>query len=314
MATVTYVLPSLPPSLPGCRCGDLSLPQVLLALSQGVRASDCAAISIPQWSTALASYSHSPPSPPLPPVPPHLTQYDLNHDFLLLNVAMTTDVHYRPHSYTSQAVDLNLQLFVGGLRTLLRTDLSVVKKHFPDRETHSLHSDVTVVAIEVDSIAVSLHDTSAALVDYPGPYLLEHYLRHKSPGLFPGARSPRHPVLMVDHYVDLGPQTFVSFIQSSSLDSEAFLSREEAAAVRFGGLVLYLCEGRVAKQQLRRLTFVPGACLCLVTHSSGSLVGEVGRLDLEERWKFRLRDEYKTACPDNNSFKPLYFLIGHFGQ
>ena len=48
--------------------------------------------------------------------------------------------------------------------------------------------------------------------------------------------------------------------------------------------------------------------MCLVTHSSGSLVGEVGRLDLEERWKFRLRDEYKTACPDNSCF-----LIGHFG-
>ena len=72
---------------------------------------------------------------------------------------------------------------------------------------------------------------------------------------------------------------------------------------KYGGLVLYLCEGRVAKQQLRHLNFVPGCCLCLVTQSSGSLVSEVGRLDLEVRWKIRLRDEYKTACSHDN--KPL---------
>ena len=46
--------------------------------------------------------------------------------------------------------------------------------------------------------------------------------------------------------------------------------------------------------------------------SAGSLVREVGRLDLEDRWKFRLRDEYKTACYDSPSSKPLFFLIGHF--
>ena len=82
-------------------------------------------------------------------------------------------------------------------------------------------------------------------------------------------------MLVVDHYVNLGPQTFVSFVLSSALDTDSFLSRDEASTVRFGGLVLYLCEGRVAKQQLRRLSFVAGACLCLVTHSSGTLVGEV---------------------------------------
>ena len=287
----------------------MSLSEVLQSLSQDADTTDCAAISIPQWSTAL---SPSTLSSPHTSHSSQLTQCDLNHDFLLLNVAMTTDLHYRAHSYTSHDTDFNLQLLVSGLKTVVRTDISVVKTHFPPSD-FLLHSDVTAVATEVDNIAVSLHDSAAFLVEYPEPYLLEHYLRHKSRVLFPSARSPRHPVLVVDHYVNLGPRTFVSFVLSSALDTDSFLSRDEASTVRFGGLVLYLCEGRVAKQQLHRMSFVAGACLCLVTHSSGTLVGEVGRLDLEERWKFRLRDEYKTACPDNTCFKPLYFLIGHFG-
>jgi hypothetical protein len=210
-------------------------------------------------------------------------------------------------------MDFNLQLFVGGVKSIMHSDISVIQKHFPPSDALALHDDITSVATEVDSIAVSLHDSVASMVDYPGPYLLEHYLRHKSQVLFPSAHSPRHPILMVDHYVNLGAHVFVSFLCSSSLDDREPLTHDDTPPVKFGGLVLYLCEGRVAKQQLRHLNFVRGACLCLVTHSSGSLVGEVGRLDLEERWKFRLRDEYKTACPDNSCFKPLYFLIGHFG-
>ena len=227
---------------------------------------------------------------------------------------MTTDLHYRTHSYTSFDVDFNLQLFVGGVSSIVSTDISVVKKHFPPSDALTLHSRVTTVATDVDNIAVSLHDSVASLVDYPGPYLLEHYLRHKSRVLFPSAHSPRHPVLLVDHYINLGPCTHVSYLHSTSLnDSETNSRHDDTLSVKYGGLVLYLCEGRVTRQQLHHLNFVAGACLCLVTQSSGSLVGEVGRLDLEERWKFRLRDEYKTACPDNSCFKPLFFLIGHFG-
>ena len=225
---------------------------------------------------------------------------------------MTTKVNYRMHSYTSFDADFDLQLFVGGAKTVVCTDMFVVKKHFPPSNTLALHSDVTTVATDVDNIAVSLHDSSAPLVDYPGPYLLEHYLRMKSSVLFPSAHSPIHPVLMIDHYINLGPQTHTFFLPSSHLHDDN--SSHTPSGVKYGGLLLYLCEGRVSRQQLRQLGFVGGACVCLVTESSGSLVREAGRLDLEERWKFRLRDEYKTACPDSAHWKPLYFLIGRFGM
>ena len=42
-----------------------------------------------------------------------------------------------------------------------------------------------------------------------------------------------------------------------------------------------------------------------VTGGGGREIGSGGEVEL--------RDEYKTACPDNSCFKPLFFLIGHFG-
>lgn len=278
------------------RSGDISLTQVLHHLYQKITDKEMAAISVPQWSTALS--------------PSSLSSSDLNHSFLLLNVPMTTDYHYRSHLYSNFDVDFDLQLYVGGAKTIVCSEISVVKKQM---DTPPLHSRVTTMATDVDKIAVSLHDSVAPQVNYPGPYLLEHYLRMKSCGLFPSSRSPVHPVLMIDHYINLGPHTHISFLPSSYLHDDTHQDHTLPSNVKFGGLILYLCEGRVSRKKLRKLNFVGGASLCLVMESSVSLVKEVGRLDLEERWKFRLRDEYKTACPDSTSFKPLYFLIGHFG-
>ena len=308
---------------------------MLHSLQGDLQGSEFAAASLVHWNSELDTSPHTPPhSSPLThthtsttsssslstPHPHTTTGGYLNGHFFLLNVAKTTDVDYNAYNYTSCDEDFTLRLFVSGLPILLREDLVVVTKHYPSNSSSTsgrhfpLHSDLAAMETDVDSLAVSLHDSTPSLLGYPGPYLLEHYLYHKSPVLFPSARSPNHPVLMVDRYVNLGTGTYASFVLSSALENRSFLTDEEAVSIRFGGLVLYLCEGKVSAQQLHRLNFVAGACLCLVTQDSQSLVGEVGRLDLEERWKFRLRDEYKTACPYDPLHTPLFFLIGRFGQ
>lgn len=80
-------------------------------------------------------------------------------------------------------------------------------------------------------------------------------------------------------------------------------------STRFGGVLLYLCEGHIktAGWFLQQFKFVEGASLCLVTRDCKSMVKEVARLDLDESWKYQTRSEYQTACPDN--FRPLYYLI-----
>lgn len=264
-----------------------------------------------------------------------LTNYDLSHDFILLNLAKLADTQYNHFSFNSAEVDFNLQLKACQCRTRLRTELAFVKKHLPSGgNPYPLHSDVSGLCSDVDKLVISLHHDLSSHLPHPGPYLMEHYLLYKSQVLFPYAHSPHFPVLAIDNYISLGPHTHVSFIKSEILmktgnvieqngGSEVSpanrfavggqntpLPVEDLSQIKFGGLLLYLCEEKLSNDHLKKLSFVSGASLCLVTRDCKSLVREVARLDLEEKWKFRLRDEYQTACADDMT--PLFFLIGRF--
>lgn len=264
-----------------------------------------------------------------------LTNYDLSHDFILLNLAKLAGTHYNQFSFNSAEVDFNLQLKACQCRTKLLTDLVFVKKHLKSGgNPYPLKPDISGLCQDVDKLVISLHHDSSSHLPHPGPYLMEHYLLYKSQVLFPYAHSPHFPVLVIDNYISLGPHTHVSFIKSEMLVrfgggdpivqngtfEEASPSNGQAAVaplpmedlnqIKFGGLLLYLCEEKLSSDHLKRLSFVSGASLCLVTRDCKTLVKEVTRLDLEEKWKFRLRDEYQTACADDMT--TLFFFIGRF--
>ena len=79
---------------------------------------------------------------------------------------------------------------------------------------------------------------------------------------------------------------------------------------RYGGLLLYFCSRSVSAAFLAQFKFAPGSRLCLVCQDRNTLRQEVARLDLEEHWRFRLRDEFQTA---NSPEEPaLYFLTGKY--
>ena len=265
----------------------------------------------------------------------NLANCDLSHDFIILNLAKLSDTHYNHFSFNSAEMDFNLQLKACRSRIQLRTDLAFVKKHLPSGgNPYPPHSDVSGLCSEVDKLVISLHHDSSSHLPHPGPYLMEHYLLYKSQVLFPYAHSSHFPVLAIDNYISLGSRTHVSFIKSEilvktsssirqngtgeALSANQFtmggqstsLPVEDLSQIKFGGLLLYLCEEKLSSEHLKKLNFVFGASLCLVTRDCKSLVREVARLDLEEKWKFRLRDEYQTACADDMT--PLFFLIGHF--
>lgn len=51
-----------------------------------------------------------------------------------------------------------------------------------------------------------------------------------------------------------------------------------------------------------------GATLCVISQDRSSLRQTIVRLELEDEWQFRLRDEFQTAnCSED---RPLYFLTG----
>lgn len=54
--------------------------------------------------------------------------------------------------------------------------------------------------------------------------------------------------------------------------------------------------------------FPKGATLCVICQDRSSLRQTIVRLELEDEWQFRLRDEFQTA--NSSEDKPLYFLTG----
>lgn len=51
-----------------------------------------------------------------------------------------------------------------------------------------------------------------------------------------------------------------------------------------------------------------GSTLCVISQDRSSLRQTIVRLELEDEWQFRLRDEFQTAnCSED---RPLYFLTG----
>ena len=53
---------------------------------------------------------------------------------------------------------------------------------------------------------------------------------------------------------------------------------------------------------------ISGAKLCLISADRNSLRRQVMRLDLEDQWRFRLRDEFQTAnSPEDH---PMFLLTG----
>ena len=292
-------------------------------------------------SDPLLSSSSSPSSSAISRVA-GLTDFDLSHDFVLLNLSKLAGTHYNQFSFNSAEVDFVLQLKVSLCRAKLRQNLVFVKKHLKGGgNPYPLHLDVSGLCQDADKLVISLHHDSSSHLPHPGPYLMEHYLLYKSQVLFPYAHSPHFPVLAIDNYISLGPHTHVSFIRSKMLVKAGGKGKqhvvengtfeelspssqcgpiaqaasppilvEDLSHIKFGGLLLYLCEEKLTSEHLRNLNFVSGASLCLVTRDCKSLVKEVTRLDLEEKWKFRVRDEYQTACADDMT--PLYFFIGRY--
>lgn len=354
-----YLKHSPPPSFSSfCSYVDVSLSAALQSFERSSECLHYAAVSALPWNRDLENEGRTlldEPDGDSPLTNRHpsfssatggevslLTDYDLSHDFILLNLSKLAGTHYNQISFSSALVDFNLQLKACQCRTKLCTDLVFVKKHLKTGgNPYPLHLDLTDLCQDVDKLVISLHHDSSSHLPHPGPYLMEHYLLYKSRVLFPYAHSSQFPVLAIDNYISLGPHTHVSFIKSEMLlktggsdgneaggrraiqqngslemsPSNEFgmsspLPVEDLRRIKFGGLLLYLCEEKLSGDHLKGLNFVSGASLCLVTRDCKTLVKEVTRLDLEEKWKFRLRDEYQTACADDMT--PLFFFIGRF--
>ncbi|XP_060772053.1 GREB1-like protein isoform X4 [Neoarius graeffei] len=231
------------------------------------------------------------------------------HDFILLNVDLTQNVQYDLNRYTCEEVDFNLRVNSSGLLLCRFNCFSIMKKHIPTGGHQHTLIKPKVTAVESPSPVSSSQfvcapDSVCPMLDVPAQLLLERFLQRCSTDLFPHAlHSYTHPVLAIDTYLDLGPQLAVCYMSSRPHSVNL-----DHSGVMFSGLLLYLCDSFVVSGFLKKFRFLKGATLCVISQDRSSLRQTIVRLELEDEWQFRLRDEFQTAnCSED---RPLYFLTG----
>uniref|UniRef100_A0A3Q1F750 GREB1 like retinoic acid receptor coactivator n=1 Tax=Acanthochromis polyacanthus TaxID=80966 RepID=A0A3Q1F750_9TELE len=222
-------------------------------------------------------------------------------------------VLWSPHSQVSQYdyedVDFNLRVNSSGLLLCRFNNFCLMKKHIPVGGNKDYLIKPKLMKIENTSqISPSQYvcapDSEQTLLDAPAQFLLERFLQSCSHRLFPKAVQNRNnPVLSIDSYLNLSPEISVCYI--SSRPHSTNLNHQGLA---FSGLLLYLCDSFVVSGLLKKFRFLKGATLCVICQDRSSLRQTIVRLELEDEWQFRLRDEFQTAnCSED---RPLYFLTG----
>uniref|UniRef100_A0A8C4IM31 Growth regulating estrogen receptor binding 1 n=1 Tax=Dicentrarchus labrax TaxID=13489 RepID=A0A8C4IM31_DICLA len=229
------------------------------------------------------------------------------HDFLLLNVDRSQNVQYDQNRFTCHDVDLTLRLHSAGLLVCRFNSFSVMKKQIAigGYRTFIIKTKMTDVPTSVGpSQYVCAPDSKHLFLATPAQLLLEKYLQHTSQKLFPlSTKNYTHPVLSVDCYLNLGPEVTVCFVSSRPHSFNI-----STAGLLFSGLLLCFADSFVTPGFLKKFSFLKGATLCVISADRSSLRQTVGRLELEEEWRFRLSDEFQTANAKED--RPLFFLTG----
>uniref|UniRef100_A0A2K6TLK6 Growth regulating estrogen receptor binding 1 n=1 Tax=Saimiri boliviensis boliviensis TaxID=39432 RepID=A0A2K6TLK6_SAIBB len=229
------------------------------------------------------------------------------HDFIILNVDLTQNVQYNQNRFMCDDVDFNLRVHSAGLLLCRFNRFSVMKKQIAVGGHKSFHitskvSDNSAAAVPAQYICAP--DSKHTFLAAPAQLLLEKFLQHHSHRFFPLSLKNRdHPVLSVDCYLNLGSQISVCYVSSRPHSLNISCSD-----LLFSGLLLYLCDSFVGASFLKKFHFLKGATLCVICQDRSSLRQTVVRLELEDEWQFRLRDEFQTANARED--RPLFFLTG----
>ncbi|KAH0617786.1 hypothetical protein JD844_016373 [Phrynosoma platyrhinos] len=282
----------------GSTSKNVSLKSVLQHIEATPKIVHYAILGIQKWNSKLNS---KPPKAPFSRC--HI------HDFILLNIDLTQNVQYDLNRYFCEDVDFNLRTNSSGLLICCFNNFSLMKKHIQVGGQKDFDIKPKIMVSESLTPIMPLQyvcapDSEHTLLAAPAQFLLEKFLQHATYKLFPKAiHNFKNPVLAVDCYLNIGPQVALCYV--SSRPHSVNVNYE---GVLFSGLLLYLCDSFVGADFLKKFKFLKGATLCVICQDRSSLRQTIVRLELEDEWQFRLRDEFQTA--NSSDDKPLYFLTG----
>ncbi|KAG8518878.1 GREB1-like protein [Galemys pyrenaicus] len=282
----------------GVSSKNVSLKSVLQHIEATPKIIHYAILGIQKWSSKLTSQSLKAPFSRC-----HV------HDFILLNIDLTQNVQYDFNRYFCEDVDFNLRTNSSGLLICRFNNFSLMKKQVQVGGQRDFIIKPKIMVSEILAPILPLQyvcapDSEHTLLAAPAQFLLEKFLQHASYKLFPKAiHNFKSPVLAIDSYLNIGPEVAICYISSRPHSSNV-----NCEGVFFSGLLLYLCDSFVGADLLKKFKFLKGATLCVICQDRSSLRQTIVRLELEDEWQFRLRDEFQTA--NSSDDKPLYFLTG----
>ncbi|XP_054936737.1 GREB1-like protein isoform X6 [Physeter macrocephalus] len=282
----------------GVSSKNVSLKSVLQHIEATPKIIHYAILGIQKWSSKLTSQSLKAPFSRC-----HV------HDFILLNIDLTQNVQYDFNRYFCEDVDFNLRTNSSGLLICRFNNFSLMKKHVQVGGQRDFIIKPKIMVSESLAPILPLQyvcapDSEHTLLAAPAQFLLEKFLQHASYKLFPKAiHNFKSPVLAIDCYLNIGPEVAICYVSSRPHSSNV-----NCEGVCFSGLLLYLCDSFVGADLLKKFKFLKGATLCVICQDRSSLRQTIVRLELEDEWQFRLRDEFQTANSADD--KPLYFLTG----
>lgn len=286
------------PTEAGVSSKNVSLKSVLQHIEATPKIVHYAILGIQKWSNKLTSQSLKAPFSRC-----HV------HDFILLNIDLTQNVQYDFNRYFCEDVDFNLRTNSSGLLICRFNNFSLMKKHVQVGGQRDFIIKPKIMVSESLAPILPLQyvcapDSEHTLLAAPAQFLLEKFLQHASYKLFPKAiHNFKSPVLAIDCYLNIGPEVAICYVSSRPHSSNV-----NCEGVFFSGLLLYLCDSFVGADLLKKFKFLKGATLCVICQDRSSLRQTIVRLELEDEWQFRLRDEFQTA--NSSDDKPLYFLTG----
>ncbi|XP_076769113.1 GREB1-like protein isoform X1 [Arvicanthis niloticus] len=286
------------PTEAGISSKNVSLKSVLQHIEATPKIIHYAILGIQKWSSKLTSQSLKAPFSRC-----HV------HDFILLNIDLTQNVQYDFNRYFCEDVDFNLRTNSSGLLICRFNNFSLMKKHIQvGGQRDFIIKPKLMVSENLAPILplqyVCAPDSEHTLLAAPAQFLLEKFLQHASYKLFPKAiHNFKSPVLAIDCYLNIGQEVAICYVSSRPHSNNV-----NCEGVFFSGLLLYLCDSFVGADLLKKFKFLKGATLCVICQDRSSLRQTIVRLELEDEWQFRLRDEFQTA--NSSDDKPLYFLTG----
>eukprot|EP00795_Rhopilema_esculentum_P007430 gene7430-13192_t len=241
------------------------------------------------------------------------------HSCVFMNIKQTYNICFKNSKYIGENIDFQLRLVENNILTCRFEHLSFMCKvtarsgwrvPFRSQKWENMNDSEPITEPPYSHLVAPPDIEYLKTINAPSHLVMQTYLRICGNMLFPASvDQPDYPVLIIGGYVDLGEKITICVI-NGNLTGELNEATKNQLERKYGGLLLYDYPQSLEKEFLSKFKFIDDARLCIISNDRYRMREEINRLDLEENWRFRFRDEYQTATLTEGDSKPVFFLTG----